>query len=550
MKVTRRFSFAIVVLALTGAACSGTSADKPAQPAPQAAEIRRGGTLTTASSQKITGFNQFSPTSANLLLYNVMAQVWPSAFRLTPDGQYALNEDLIESAQQTSASPQTIVYRINPRAVWSDGDPIDGRDFVYLWRTAYTRGAKDVDGSDIATTTTNLYGVIDNVTVSEDGRTVTVVLARPYPDWKTLFTLLVPSHIAERVGFNKGFRNFDPAVMVSGGPFRMGGYRPDQDVTLVRNERYWATPANLDSIVVRLLPDSGQLLAAIKNREVDFADLVSPTQDEVVQARAVPGLVTVSYEQARYERLFFNFANEHLAVPEVRRAIALALDRPGIVARLGGQIDPAKAKFTNNRLYTPTEPEYRDTSGGRYDRGNAPAARQLLESAGFQRGPDGVFGRAGKRLSLRLPVRPAIDELIQSQLREAGIEVRIEPSPNLLETMRRGEFDVGLLSRPTSPGAKAAETTQFATGGGWNLGKYSNPEVDRLINQANAELDEARRVSLYHRIDEILWDDMVTVPLQQALSALVHRDSVVNMVPSSDGGIFVSAHKWGLKSSR
>jgi peptide/nickel transport system substrate-binding protein len=302
---------------------------------------------------------------------------------------------------------------------------------------------------------------------------------------------------------------------------------------------------------VRLLPDAGQLLAAIKNREVDFADLISPSLDDVVQARAVPGLTTLAYEQARYERLYFNFANEYLAIPEVRRAIALALDRPGILARVGGgQLDPGKAKLTNNRLYTPGEPEYRDTSGGRYDRSNPGAARQLLEANGFQRDADGIYERAGKRLSLRLPGRPGIDEVVQSHLREAGIDVRIEPSANPLETLRRGEFDLALLSRPTTPGGKAGETPQFATGGGFNYGKYSNPEVDRLITQANSELDEARRRSLHYRIDEILWDDMATVPLQQALAVLVHRDPVVNMVPSSGGGVFVNAHKWGLKSAR
>ena len=550
MRWNKRTAHAVVVLMALAASACGTSADKADKPSPPAGEVRRGGTLTYASTLKITGFNQLSPNSASLLLYNVMTPVWPSAFKLTPEGQLVLNEDLLESAEQTSTTPQTIVYRVNPRAVWSDGDPVDGRDFVYLWRTAYTKGAKDIDGSDIAATTATLQGAIDSVTLSEDNRTVTVVLASPYPDWRTLFQLLVPSHIAERVGWNRGFTNFDPAVIVSAGPFRLAAYRPDQDLTLARNERYWGVPANLDSIIVRILPESGQMLAAIKNREVDFADLVSPTLDDVAQARAVPGVTTLPYEQARYDRLYFNFTNALLAVPDVRRAIVLALDRPAILARQNGQLDPSKAKFTNNRFYVPGEPEYRDTSGRRYDRSDVAGARRLLESAGFRPGSDGIYARAGTRLSLRMPVRAPVDEVIQAQLRDAGIEVRIEPTPNAVETLRKGEFDLAVLSRPTAPGAKASESVQFTTGGAFNYGKYSSPRVDDLIRQANSEVDEARRVGLYHSADEIMWEDMATVPLQQAIAVLVHRDTFANIVPAIGGGVFANAQRWGVKAAR
>jgi len=535
-----------VALVVGGCRAGDTTAPTGRSPAP-APSVRAGGTLTYASGQKLTGFNQHSPASASAFLYNLMTQVWPSTFNSAPDGQRVLNRELLLSAEQTSSSPQTVVYRIDRRAAWSDGDPLDGRDFVYLWRTAYTKGAKDIDGSEIAATAVSAQGVIESVSLSDDDRTVTVVFARPYPDWQSLFALLVPSHIAERVGWNRGFNEFDPAVVVSGGPFRIAGYRPDQDVTLVRNERYWERPANLDAIVIRILPDVGQLLPAMSNREIDLANLTNPSTDLVTQARTVPGLTVAFYELARYDRLHFNFRNDLLAMPEVRRAIALALDRPAILARLNGQLDPAKAKISNSRLYSPGERGYEDTSGGRYDRADPAGARRLLETAGFVRSADGIYARDSARMSFRILQQARVDELIQAQLREVGIEVRIQSSPNVVDAQRRGDFDLTVASRPTGAGGKAGETSQFLTGGAFNLGRYSNPAVDDLISLANSELDEARRQSLYLRADQVMWDDMPTLPLQQAIGVVIHRDTFSNIVPEIAGGLFVSANHWGLR---
>jgi peptide/nickel transport system substrate-binding protein len=549
MGAIRRFdrrleSLVLVAFLALGLVANGCSPSEDERPSSDTG-VRRGGTLVYASTQRLSGFNQLNPTSARLLLANVMSRVWPSAFSTEADGKRSLNRDLVESAEVTNTNPQTVVYRLDPRAVWSDGDPIDARDFIYLWRTAYTPNAKDIDGSDVAASTASVRGVIQSVTGSDGDRTVNVVFARPFADWRSLFSFLVPSHIAERVGWNHGFDAFDPAVMVSGGPFRVGSHRPDEDVTLVRNERYWGTPATLDSIVVRFLPDGNQLLAAIKNRELDLAELINPDVDAVTQARAVPGLVTVVNRQSRYTRLYFNLRNPLLAVPEVRRAVALAVDRPGILARSTGQLDREKATIINNRLYTPGEAGYRDLSGGRYDRPDTAAARRLLEGAAFRRGGDGIYERGDQRLSFRMPgggPLNALLQLIQAQLRDAGVEIRIGAP---IDSIASGDFDIALNSRGTGLPEVGA---QFSTAGGFNPGKYSNSAVDELIRAADSELDDGRRHDLHARVEEILWADMPTLPLEQVLGVVVHRDSVANVVPHATGAIFWNAEKWGLRS--
>ena len=95
-----------------------------------------------------------------------------------------------------------------------------------------------------------------------------MVLKQPFGDWQALFlTPLVAAHQAKAVGWNKGFSKGE--AVLSAGPFRIAS-QTESSLTLVRNERFWGTPANLDSIVFRLLDQSTAAMGALENREVDL----------------------------------------------------------------------------------------------------------------------------------------------------------------------------------------------------------------------------------------------------------------------------------------
>jgi peptide/nickel transport system substrate-binding protein len=100
----------------------------------------------------------------------------PVAFHLTPDFKVVMNEDLLESATQTSENPQTVVYKIKPAAVWSDGTPVSADDFIYLWKNL--NGT--IRDNDVASTTG--YDQVKSVTGSDNGKTVTVVFKTPFAD--------------------------------------------------------------------------------------------------------------------------------------------------------------------------------------------------------------------------------------------------------------------------------------------------------------------------------------------------------------------------------
>src|SRR5580704_3823936 len=93
-----------------------------------------GGTATMALDENLVGFNINTSAASEFVLQEIMNMVWPQAFIVNNKLQPVLNNQLLESASVTASSPQTVVYTLNPKAVWSDGTPITADDFIYNWQ--------------------------------------------------------------------------------------------------------------------------------------------------------------------------------------------------------------------------------------------------------------------------------------------------------------------------------------------------------------------------------------------------------------------------------
>jgi len=503
----------------------------------------KGGSITVVGSNDPTSLNPKSTKATNSAL---MAAVWRGVWRLTPGFRYELNTDLVTSAEITVADPQTVVYRLNPRAVWSDGEPVDADDFIYNWQTTRP-GATDVDGSPIQSNVGTL-GVdpIASVTGSDGGKTVTVVWKERNAQWKsgTMFNVLMPAHIASRVGFN-GFDRFDPAIHLSNAPFRLANYVPGRDATLVRNERYSGSAANLDSVVFRFTT-ADAAVGAFKNGEGDLVD-GSALPDLVGQLDSVPGVTASVIASPTQKSVFFNQRNPLLAIPEVRRALALAVDRRAMHERVYSR--GSTVGTVNSFLWANNQPEYRDTSGGRYDRPDVAAAKRLLEGAGFVLGNDGVYVKDGRRLSFRMSAVAGAPqtqeaELVQAHVKPAGIELRIETGPIgvLGPQIRNGDFDVAIFSYGKG---------QFGTVGTFRPGNslgYANSRPDQLMQQAHSELDDTKRIALLEEADRMLWNDLPVLPLYQQPVVFAVRDAFLNIGPNPGASPLWNLEHWARKT--
>ena len=537
-----------LALALLLAACGGGGGGGPGS---SATAIKDGGTLSYAADQEPTGFNNNTSKDNGTSVLNVVINMFPPVFRLHPDFSVRLNGELMDSATQTSADPQTIVYKIKPEAVWSDGTPVSADDFVYLWKNL--NGS--VKGNDVASTTG--YDQIKGVEGSDNGKTVTVVFAEPFTDWKSLFYGLLPAHYMAKVpgGWNTGLDK-NPEKIPVNGPFKVSTWEQGQSLTLVRNERYFGPKAHLDSVVFRFLPESTTQPAALQNNEVDLI-YPQPQLDLVAQVKALPDVTSELNIGLSFEHFDFNFKNQHLADPAVRKAIATGMNIPELVSRTVKQFTD-QAQPLGNRIWLPGQKYYQDHFG-EYGKGDTAGATRLLEDAGYTKGGDGIYAKDGQRLSLRISttagnqLRETQEQLFQAQMKAVGVDIKIANADSTKlfgDWLPNGNFDIANFGWVGNPFAISSSQDIYRTGGGSNYGRYSSSKVDQLFAQAVREVDEPRSAELGNQIDQQLTADMATIPLYPKPTYLAVRKTFTGVGDNAtQEGPFWNSNLWAQKAT-
>jgi peptide/nickel transport system substrate-binding protein len=545
-----RWAPLLVGIALVAAGCGGGDEGGGTG---EAAAIKDGGALNYAADQEPTGFNNATSKDNGTSVYNITINMFPQAFHVQPDFSVKMDDQLLDSAEQTSADPQTIVYKIKQNAAWSDGTPISADDFIYLWEQQNGK----IKSNDVASTTG--YDQIKSVTGADNGKTVTVVFNEPFTDWKSLFgvsSAILPSHYVKKRqgGWNTGLDK-EPEKIPSGGPFLVKNYTPGQSLTLVKNDKYFGQKAHLDSIVFRFLPESTTQPAALQNNEVDLI-YPQPQLDQVQQVKALPDVNSEINFGLSFEHFDFNFKNEFLADAAVRKAIATGLNTEELVARTVKQFSD-KAQPLGNRIWMTGQPAYQDHFG-QYGKGDVAGAQKLLEDAGYAKGGDGIYAKGGKKISLRISttagnaLRETQGELFQAQMKEVGIDIKIAnlDSQKLFgEALPQGNFDIANFAWVNTPFAVSSNRDIYRTGGGGNYGNYSNKQVDDLFQQAQSEIDEAKSAELINQIDQLLTDDMATIPLYQKPTFIAYRNTFANIRDNSTSeGPFFASSAWAQKA--
>jgi len=547
-----RWAPLLVGIALIAAGCGGDGGGGGTGTGEAA--IKEGGTLNYAADQEPTGFNNNTSKDNGTSVANITINLFPRVFELNPDYSVTLNEDMMDSAEQTSADPQTVVYKIKQNASWSDGTPISADDFIYLWKNL--NGS--IKANDVASTTG--YDQVESVTGSDNGKTVTVVFKEPFSDWKALFSsgnFILPAHfISKRPGgWNTGLDK-KPEEFPSAGPFLISNYTPGQSLTMVRNDKYFGPKAHLDQIVTRFLPESAAQVAALQNNEVDMT-YGQPQLDQVAQVKKLPDVGSEINFGPTFEHFDFNFKNQFLGDVAVRKAIATGINIGDLVNRTVKQFSD-KAQPLGNRLWLTDQKAYQDHFG-QYGKGDVAGAQKLLEDAGYTKGSDGIYAKGGKKISVRFSttagnaLRETQGELFQAQMKEVGIDIKIAnlDSQKLFgEALPQGNFDIANFAWVGSPFVVSGNRDIYRGGAGSNYGNYSNPKVDELFAQALGEFDEAKAADLINQADQIITDDMATIPLYQKPTFLVIRNTFANVEDNStQDGPFWHSKLWAQKAA-
>lgn len=527
-----------VTVTMTAAACGGSDNNSGGG----GGTSRSGGQLVYGYETKFPG-NLLPIISAgnSVATAYMLIRVLPSPTKYTPTFEIVPDLELLTTAptSETKNGKQVVTYKLNPAAKWSDGQPLDAKDFIYSWKAQ--RSSDPADGGCAELISTTGYDQIENVEGADTDKTVTVTFKTPYADWLSLYNnQLFPQHLMDKGDpkqncdvVKKGWPTAD-GIPVSAAPWKIDKAQVNsskQVITLTVNDQYWGTKPKLDRLVYQHIGnEAGVNVKALKSGEIQMI-YPQPQLDLVKNIKDLEPAVTskISFGLS-FEHLDMNTRNPHLKDINVRKAIATAIDRPSLVQSTVGQFDN-RAQVLNNHFYVNNQPQYKDNSAGLYDKGDVAKAKTMLESAGYTLGGDGVYTKAGVgRMSFEMmttqqnPLREKTVDVLTSQLKAAGIEIKKFLNADIFEdktkpkSLEAGGFDLALFAWVGAPLVSGnvsiyKSATKDSPAQNYVLG--NDPKVDDLLTSMTQEIDPAKQADFANQADTQLWTQMFTLALYQ-----------------------------------
>ncbi|WP_257161488.1 ABC transporter family substrate-binding protein [Corynebacterium cystitidis] len=268
------------------------------------------------------GLNPHVLADESSVVLSIANLVLPSAF---VSGQ--LNVDILDEAVVEPESPaaMTVRYQINDAAQWSDGTPLTGADFNYLWQQmSTTPGVVDPAG----------YRAIQDVRVSgAEGKTVHVDFSEPVAYWQELFRHLLPSHLLrlDTNSFHRGMRDGIPA---SAGRYMVEEVdRGRKVITLHRNDRFWGTdPASVDQLTLVAVRSTTHSADQLRSGQIQFVDSV-PAETSADTYRLIPQTQQRMIDTPRTLGISLSTTSPVLADQQVRAELRSLIDVP-LLARI------------------------------------------------------------------------------------------------------------------------------------------------------------------------------------------------------------------------
>ncbi|NMJ41588.1 ABC transporter substrate-binding protein [Roseomonas sp. JC162] len=363
-----------------------------------------------------------------------------------------------------------------------------------------------------------------------DPRTVRIVLKSPSASFLSALTdragMIVSPKAAEALGRNFGTRP------VCAGPFRFVERVAQERIVVERFREYWdAANIHFDRVTYLPIPDNTVRLANLQSGAVEFVERMEP--DDMKTIQRARNLRAVAVDELGYQGITINIGNgERANTPlgrdaRVRQAFELSIDRAAINQVVyEGMYTPTRQPFPpanpfHVRDFPPTQ---RDVA----------RARALLREAGVTT-PLAVEMTVPNNPDLR-----QVGEVIQSMAAEAGFAVTLRAMEfaSSLQAATRGEFQTYLVGWSGRVDPDGNITTFSRTGGGQNDGRYSNPEVDRLLDAARVELDVAKRRDLYAQAVRIAFgQDVGRIYLWHRKNIMAHSARLTGYRPIADGMI-------------
>jgi peptide/nickel transport system substrate-binding protein len=473
----------------------------------------------------------------NLVMHSTQSEKLVLSYLYDPLVDFNQKLEVIPGlATEWSVSPDNRVwtFRLQPSATFSDGKPVRASDVVFTLR-------KIVDPKSQAVQLAGMFDGLDlENTKAIDEKTVQVAFAAPRPSQIYAFNIgVLPEHVYSRGNFTKAFTNRP----VGSGPYRLVRRDPGKEIRLERREDYWREKPYITTIIFKVIGDRAQAWNALRVGEIDET---AATTDQWLQDRDDPE-VTSKIEFHRYYELGYNFIpwnnrDPILADPRVRRALTMCLDRRLIVEKLYyGTARILTGPFTPNHwAFNPSVgPIEFDPQG----------ARKLLAEAGWRDSDgDALLDRDGAPLKIEMLLASSDSpganqaQIFQQDLSRIGVQLEIVKVDfaTMVSRVLAGEFQASMLAwgLDLDPDLYSLFHSEQFPPNGQNFVFYSNPAVDKLIEEGRATFDQGRRVEIFRELHRVLAEDQPYTWTIQASTKWAVNKRVRGVAEAEGFGLF------------
>jgi len=425
---------------------------------------------------------------------NVISNIYDTLLRIDDESGEVV--PCLAESWDISDDRMDITFHLRPGVRFHDGTPLNAEAV----KISFERQIDPESGfysEEPPNVFASSYEVIDYINVI-DSLTVRFRLKKPFAPFLRNLAMFLGASIISPSALEKYGDKFG-RYPIGTGPFRLESWEKNR-ITLRRNESYWRKTSGISRVVYRIVPEASEGIKKVLNGSLDILTPISATYIERI--RSSPDVKIASRTGMYMTFLGFNCRSKALSDLRLRRAIALGIDKKKLVnIALHGTASVAGGPVS--REFLDYGPELEQPS-------HDPAmARRLLTESGYR---DGlklkllIFYSSLERAGI-LPLG------IQSDLKKLGIDVEIDYFTSWEEYNRALEdpstdmfldgwiSDNGDLDNVFYPLFHSRGTGQG------NLFRYSNPEVDRLLEEARATFDEEKRRELYRKAQRIIVRD-------------------------------------------
>jgi len=468
-----------------------TTGQVAARAAAQDSQPVQGGTFITIGHHDVS---TLSPDNdGETVIWAVVRQIHDSLYIV--NDQYELEPSLAES-YEPSADGKTYTFKLRQGVTFHNGDAFTSADvkYTYDWikdpANASTRGT--------------LVELVDSVEAPDDSTVVVNLSAADATFMVNVAPLMIyPGAYHAEVG-----EDAYSGAPIGTGAFKLGEWIPAQRTTLEANEDYFRGRPNFDQFQIDIVPEANGRWAALDTGAADNSIWSLNAEDNTLLAES--GNFTV-YQVLNNAVNHFVLNNERPTLGDinVRKALLQATNRQAFIDDVYlGQAVLATSNLSPNveKFYNPEVTLYEH---------DPEAAKAILDEAGWVAGDDGIREKDGERLAFTLALiqgdtqrRPEA-EVAQQWYKDIGVEMELLEVTDAVDGMIEGTYDAALFNwvYGGGDGEPDARDTLGSTGAS-NFSHFKNEEMDELLKQGVLELDEAARIEIYNRVQEIVAENV------------------------------------------